>query len=325
MSQPLIPTTSTPSGRVRITRKPQLPSRELLPPSARQPFKVSPFLSSGTTNTNNNIINAAAATTSGANIVRLPPIRFPPPSKKKQQTGHHHHDDDNSDINDRASNRDDATNDADESAQTPSSSSHHVVAPRAKLNQATLAAARARAQEQRKICFFDITEGCIEIKNHRNVDQNRLVAQIYKEYQHSDTLKKQFLQVVEQMSLARKKELAMETLARFHETQERAMLARKMLPECVSRHRSNILKHLKIEFTFGDLSKDTSTLSDVRIASAAVDALLFHEATKVADAEMKQRKALVMPDGMRPVDVLEMRLDAWRRKEVPFGPKTIFA
>lgn len=197
--------------------------------------------------------------------------------------------------------------------------------PRTKLNYSTLAAARARAASHHKICVFNVHDGAIEITNTRDSDKARIVKALYAEMQHNAAMKAQFMQVVELMPLKRRRDLALESLNRFHEAALRANLARKVLPEVVSRHRASLLKHLEVDRVFGDLSKDTSTLASVRIASAAVDALLYQEAVKVAEQQMKQRRALVLPETTRPTDVLEMRLDAWRRQNVPFGPRNVFA
>lgn len=214
-----------------------------------------------------------------------------------------------------------------------SSSSNHAssarsnsivsILPHQKLNSAAMASVSARAAHDQKVCVFDVNSGNIFISNNRDVDRNRLVAKLYQQMQNNESLKKQFSQVAGQLPLSRRKELANETLERFHQNKQKAMLARKMLPDAVSRHRANILKHLEIDRCFGDLSKDTSELAAVRISSAAVDALLFHEALKVADAQLKQQRSLILPEGVRPVDVLEMRLDAWRRQNVPFGVRSL--
>jgi hypothetical protein len=197
------------------------------------------------------------------------------------------------------------------------------ILPHQKLNSAAMASVAARASHDQKVCVFDVNSGNIHISNNRDVDRSRLVTKLYQQLQNNESLKKQFTQVAAQLPLSRRKELANETLERFHQNKQKAMLARKMLPEAVSRHRANILKHLEIDRCFGDLSKDTSELAAVRISSAAVDALLYHEAQKVADAQLKQQRSLILPEGVRPVDVLEMRLDAWRRQNVPFGVRTL--
>ena len=191
------------------------------------------------------------------------------------------------------------------------------------FNSSAMAAMAAQAHEQRKVCMFDVSTGAIEITNSRDTDRGRLVAQLYHGMQHNETMKSQLFQVVMQKSLADRTELARSTLARFHTNKQRAMFSRKVLPDVVSRHRANLLKHLEIERCFGDLSKDTSELAAVRIASAAVDQMLFLEAQKVADAQLKQQRSLVLPDAVKPVDVLEMRIDAYRRQHVPFPPRRI--
>jgi hypothetical protein len=195
--------------------------------------------------------------------------------------------------------------------------------PHQKLNSAAMAAVTAQAQHDHKVCVFDVNSGDIHISNNRDVDRNRLISKLHQQMQSNESLKKQFAQVASQLTLVRRKELANESLTRFHQNKQKAMLSRKVLPDNVSRHRANILKHLEIDRCFGDLSKDTSELSSVRISSAAVDALIYHEAQKVADAQLKQQRALILPEGARPVDVLEMRLDAWRRQNVPFAPRTL--
>lgn len=170
---------------------------------------------------------------------------------------------------------------------------------------------------------FDPTTGSVTVTLSAFPSRSTLIVQNYKKLVSDQQKIAEVGEYVARLPLSRRKELAIESAQRKSVSDFASMMRRDVFDQEVCLHRAQAALRMSIEHMLGDMNHDTRELSLIRVNSAAVDAVLFAEAERLADQTIKQHLTKVVPDSTTTVDILEMRLDAWRRNNVPQPPRVV--
>jgi hypothetical protein len=170
---------------------------------------------------------------------------------------------------------------------------------------------------------FDAATGQVVINKHGIPSRVALVNEHYSTFLRDPQKVREVGDYVSRLPLQRQRELAVESVKRKNAAEYERMVQRDVFDEAISRQRAQVSLRMSVENMVGNLHHDTRELSLIRIHSAAVDSLLHQEAERLADRAIKQHLAKVVPDSTTSVDILEMTLDAWRRRHVPEPPRRV--
>ena len=170
---------------------------------------------------------------------------------------------------------------------------------------------------------FDAATGEVRLSAFGIPKRSYLVAHQYRKMLTNDMKMQEIASYVARMPLKRQRALAIESALQKHQDEFGRMVSRDVYAPEVSFQRAEIMYRMAIHNMVGHLSADTRELSMIRIHSAAVDTVVYQEAEKVADQQIKQHLAKVVPDSTSGIDILSMTLDAWRRINVPEPPRRV--
>jgi hypothetical protein len=170
---------------------------------------------------------------------------------------------------------------------------------------------------------FDIATGTVKTARSAVPKRESLVAAHYGRFRRDEGKINEMAEYVARMPVQRQRDLAVQATLRRHQAEHRRMVQRDVFSEAVSEARASVAYRMAVHNMIGHLREDTRELSLIRIHTAAVDALLYAEAEKLADQRIKQQLAQVVPDSTTSIDILSMKLDAWRRHNIPEPPRRI--
>ena len=123
------------------------------------------------------------------------------------------------------------------------------------------------------------------------------------------------------LPLEKQLDLAMISHKRQSMVSLRNMLRRHVLHDEASTCRAQTTFEVTIGDMVSHLGKDTEELSKLRVHYAATDELLHRQARRMAEMELDRFAHHLLSEDVTKVDVLILRLDAFRQKHVPLPPR----
>jgi hypothetical protein len=124
-----------------------------------------------------------------------------------------------------------------------------------------------------------------------------------------------------ELPFAKQLDLALQSHKRHSKLHLRLMSKRQVLLD----EASNCRAHTQFEIAIGDmvnhLGKDTEELSLLRVHYSATDELLHRQAQRMAEMELDRFAHHLLSDDVTKVDILMLRLDAFRHRNVPLPPR----
>lgn len=129
---------------------------------------------------------------------------------------------------------------------------------------------------------------------------------------------------VTRLPISRQQELAMACHERRHRGLFQSMRHRDVFDVDVHKQRAAVSYRLAVEdVTTRFENPSTRELARIRIAGAAVDETLWRDARKAATDVVAEAQQQLIPVGTSRVELLGLRLDAWRKRHVPQPPRRL--
>ncbi len=126
-----------------------------------------------------------------------------------------------------------------------------------------------------------------------------------------------------ELPFPRQLDLALQSHKRHSKTNLRLMSKRQVLLAEASRCRAQTQFEVAIGDMLSHLGKDTEELSLLRVHYSATDELLHRQAQRMAEMELDRFAHHLLSDDVTKVDILTLRLDAFRHNNVPLPPRRI--
>lgn len=171
---------------------------------------------------------------------------------------------------------------------------------------------------------FDHSSGEVTVKSKAAVPKrSTLVRQRYYELWADPDKVEEAEQLVRKLASAKKSEYAVASVKRRHAEILSKILRKGVFSPEIAHCRINVSLRIALEELIGHLGMDTAELSHIRVHNAATDTVLYLEAERRADEELKRFVAKILPSSTTAVDLMEMAIDSYRQRHVPPPPRRL--